>query len=178
MKNLKILSLSFLLCFSLSIAAIAQTLTPEQLQEYNKQKLSLDLRGIGMGSYGANSISYSSWTKWSAYQGFNAISESKFYSIAGYEDLANLARKREKKGKTLMWTGFGLMGGGLIVMLASTGSEGITGITIGGATALVGIVVGYWSIGINSSNMKPYGVVTGIADEYNSQLCITIKKKF
>ena len=160
-------------CLSIGKTDAQTDLTRAQLSEYNKQRLSLDLQGVGMGSYGSGRVSYSSWTKWKAYQGFNSISESKLYSITGYEDLAYRASKRETRGKTLLITGLCLMGGGVAVMLASEET-----MLIGAGVSLLGMVAGYWSIGINTSNMKPYGVAMGIADEYNQQLMMTIKRNF
>lgn len=176
MDYLKTASLIFLFLFTFFTSAFSQVgFTPVQQKEYNKQKVSLDLTKIGMGSYGSGSISYSSWTKWKAYQGFKPISESQLYAIAGYELMSNKAKKRAKTGKTVLWTSMGLMAGGLVIMVSGDSS---TGLLVGASTAMAGVVLGYVSIGINSSNMKPYGIASGIADEYNLQLSIKIKKKF
>lgn len=171
----KIVLLFFVSSFLASV--YSQTgLTPTQLKEYNNQKLSLESKTIGMGSYGNHSISYSSWNKWDAFQGFNPIKESELYRIAGYEDLANQAKKREKRGKAFIWTGLGMSFGGLLLMLAAPDSEGA--MITGGITSLVGLTIGYIGIDIKDHNLKPYDVASGIADEYNLQLSITIKKNF
>jgi hypothetical protein len=179
MKRLKILSILCIILGFITVNANSQTdLTLTQLKEFNKQKLSLELVGVGMGSYGSGSISYSSWTKWKASQGFNPISESEFYKITGYEDLASKSKKREKTGKTLKWTGLGLGVGGCVVMFATMNSDSSAPLIAGASAALVGVGLMYGSMGINTSNMKPYGVASGMADEYNLQLTITIKKNF
>ena len=92
--------------------------------------------------------------------------------------MAYKAKKREETGKILLWTGLGLGIGGLALMLATEDIESDGPIIAGATTALVGFGLMYWSIGISTTNMKPYVIASGIADEYNLQLTITIKKNF
>lgn len=166
------------LCFT-TVDANSQTdLSLEQLKEYNKGKLSLDLVGVSSGSYSSNMISYSSWTKWNAYKGFNSISESEFYKIAGYEDFALKAQKREETGKILFWSGLGLGIGGLALIVATIDNESDVPALIGATISLLGSGLMYVSIGMTTTNMKPYTIASDIADEYNLQLTIKIKKSF
>jgi hypothetical protein len=179
MKTLKSIILTYIILGFLANNAISQTnLTPAQQKEYNQKKITLDLRKIGMGSYGSGSISYSSWNKWDAHQGFKKIKESEFYSIAGYGDMAAKAKKRETRGKVFVWGGIGMALGGCALMLATTDSDSGAPLLVGGVAALAGIFFEYWGVGIHTTNMQPYGVASGIADEYNTQLSISIRRNF
>ena len=179
MKNSKYVTLFFFFLGFIAFHANSQTdFTLEQLKSFNRQKLSLELEGVSMGSYSYNIIAYSTWTKWSAYKGFDRISESEFYKIAGYEDLAYKAKKRENSGKFLTWSGLGMGVGGCIIMLATMDYESDTPIIVGALTSIVGFSLMYGGIGVNASNLTPYSTAHSIADEYNLGLTITIKKKF
>jgi len=174
LKNFAFLLLIF--CFVPINVFSQKDLTPAQLKEYNKKKITLDIQRKGMGSYGSGSISYASWTKWNANQGFKKIKESEFYSIAGYDDMALKAKKRETRGKVFFLGGIGLAVGGLALMLVDSDSN--TPLYVGASAALVGVVFEYWGVGIKTNNMQPYGVASGIADEYNLSLSISIRKDF
>jgi hypothetical protein len=171
MKNSTILLLNFFFVFTLSVSTIAQ-LTPSQLKEYNKQKLSLEDWKVGHGSYGGGQISYSSSTRWAAYQGFDRISESQFYSITGFDVLAEQARIRDKRHKIFSITKWSTLGTGLVLVFAIPDNPWIgCGLLV---PALVFSIADLTLIG----NLKPFSVASGMVDDYNLQLSITIKKTF
>lgn len=181
MNNLKILSLNILLVFTFSLSVLAQAdLTPTQLKEYNKQKLTIEAWGSGRGSYGSGNISYTYSTKWSAYQGFNRISEGDFYTMTGHYDLAEELKIYKKKGKKYRWIGIGgIIGGGILAIGGASMENPSLALVLGGlGIEVLGGAFLITSFDINSSNLKPYGVASGIADEFNSQLIITIRKRF
>lgn len=179
MNNSKYFTLFFFFLGFIAFHANSQTdFTLEQLKSFNRQKLTLELDEISMESYSEDEVTYSTWRKWKAYQGFEPISESEFYRVAGYESLAYKAKKRENTGKILTWSGIGVGVGGCILMLTSMTNRDITPFVIGASTALAGAGLVYGGISINATNLTPYSSAYSIADEFNLGLTITIKKNF
>jgi len=86
----------------LSQAIAQEEMTAEQQKQYERLKLSVEVKEIGMGSYGGGGISYASWRKWTAYEGFTKISEEEFFKKTGYEREAGKAAGYRKKGNLLL----------------------------------------------------------------------------
>lgn len=187
------------LVFLLSLFVVAETLaqsqgagrlTGQERKEFIRRRLSLEVEGrsVGMvsgtGTLGSAGIvtfsglgSSASWRKWTAYEGFNPISEVEFYRKTGYlEEMKRAAGYKAGKKKALtlgicgMALGAGLAFGGLA-------AENY-GLAFGGCGALaicaVPTAMNAFSMGLN---WAPYSAVAGMADEYNERLFFEIKKK-
>jgi hypothetical protein len=151
-------------------------LTEAQQKEYQKQKLSVEVRRKGAGSYGSGMISYSSWLWWDAYQGFNKITEAEFFRIIGYEDEARQAARHRRTGQILCWGGVGGAVIGATIMLVG-GYDNVTKTTIGAVIGLGSCIPMIMSIGINSRNCYPYSTVEGLTEDYNRSLLQDLKNK-
>ena len=114
--------------------------------------------------------------------GFTPISEEEFFRKTGYAEEARQAANFRKKGNMLFWGGLTASTVGIILMfIPSEDEDGYTEyplLGLGALLALGGIVPMYMSIGYKATNWAPYSSVEGIADEYNKQLLIQIKKEF
>lgn len=179
MKNSKYFTLFFFFLGFIAFHAYSQTdFTLEQLKAFNRQKLTLELEEISMERYSEDEVTYSTWKKWKAYQGFAPISESEFYRIAGYENLAVNSEIREKKGKIFKWSGIGLGVGGSIIVVSALIENDLNLLLAGVPTTIAGAVLMSRGISINATNLTPYSSAYSIADEFNWGLTITIKKNF
>ena len=178
MKILKlVLVICLLSCFSFENAIAQVDLTDKQQIEYNKQKLTMKTWGSGQGSYGGGNISYTYSTKWSVYQGLIRIYESDLYSMTGYNDLAEQARIRAKKRKIFKPLKWSLLGAGLVTVFAAGEDPDfiVRGVGLGLLVGSIGVSIADIKV---SGNIKPYNVAAGMADTYNLELGISIKKKF
>ena len=161
----------------------APTLTPDQQQQFDSQKLAVTGFGLTLAS-----------TRWVVTQGYYKISEPDFLRTLGL-DKESLASQSHQTGiGVLTWGGAGLGVVGLAVVLITsffwaTNPNVATGnITsndvgafvagIGGGT--LGIIGGtiIMSIGMSESpNITPYGQAEAWAEKYNAQLLIKIAGK-
>lgn len=178
----RLVTLSILM-FGIVNSSLAQVgLSAQQKREYEKQKLSVEVTGMAMGSYNAGMISATSWRKWHAYEGFTPISEEEFFRKTGYEKEAREAASFRKKGNMLFWGGISLCTLGVILaLIPGEDEEGYTEYPLLGYGALIGVaglVPLVMSIGYRANNWAPYSSVEGIADDYNRELIIQIKKEF
>jgi len=172
-----------ILVFGIVNSSFAQVgLSEEQKKKYEKNKLSVEVTGMAMGSYSAGMVSATSWRKWHAYKGFTPISEEEFFRKTGYEEEARQAASFRKKGNMLFWGGLTACTLGVILALISGEDEdGYTEYPLLGYGAIIGVaglVPMVMSIGYRTTNWAPYSSVEGIADDYNKQLLVQIKKEF
>jgi hypothetical protein len=149
-------------------------LTPEQKREYDRLRLSVEVEGRGIGSYGGGSISYASWRRWQAYEGFTPILEEDFFAKAGYESEAQKAMKRRKTGNVLFLGGTGTVVLGLSMMSFAGDDAAVS--NIGALISLIGLVPMYMSLDYKLKNWAPYSTVEGIANTYNRQLLERIRR--
>lgn len=167
------------LLLMLSQAIAQEEMTAEQQKQYERLKLSVEVREIGMGSYGGGGISYASWRKWTAYEGFTKISEEKFFRKAGYEREAGKAAGYRRKGNLLFWGGTGAVVAGLTMAVVGMGEDGNAAVAaIGIVMSIGGLFPMYLAVGYKQSNWAPYSTVEGIAEEYNRELRIRVIKEF
>ena len=162
----------------LSQAIAQEEMTAEQQKQYERLKLSVEVKEIGMGSYGGGGISYASWRKWTAYEGFTKISEEEFFKKTGYEREAGKAAGYRKKGDLLFWGGTATCVTGLVLMFSTAAADEFTGVMIGGVMALGGLIPMYLGFTYRQSNWAPYSTVDGVAEEYNRELYLKIIKEF
>ena len=178
------------------------SLTNNQLKEFNKRKLSIEIVTKGVGSFNTQMglAVGESWRKWTAYIGFEKISEEQFFSLAGYKDESLKAKGFRNKHKGFIVGGilgsiFGLSRIGTAMGIIDDRSnigfdtpdyrsvydaEGkkADGIAFQGSV-IFGLGVGsivYGSIQLGK-NWAPYATVQGIAEEYNNKLIKEISNK-
>ena len=72
-------------------------MTPEQLQQFNRQRLTVEVGITTSVSGGFGALSMESYRLWTGRKGFGRLSEAEFYSIAGYPDESVQAAKYRKK---------------------------------------------------------------------------------
>ena len=121
---------------------------------------------------------------WLPYQGIMSISKHDFYSITGYNDLAQQVLSREKTNKKLRKKGSSLMIWGTGIMLSSPilplpfllieeSTPVIYNVT-GGVLAIIGLITmlrGVSHLGdINTNPLIPANIAQDIANEYNQGL--------
>jgi hypothetical protein len=172
------------------------SLTDEQKKEYNQSKLSVEVEGVVIGSYGSGLWSGSSWRRWTAYKGFDRLSEERFFRVTGYDAEAEKARSYNASNSGMTAIGAILTVGGTIAALVGASKTKTThydygygingdleesdpdaGLVYGGLIA-AGIGSGLMYAGILglSRNWAPYAVVEGITNEYNQKIIIGMKK--
>ena len=79
------------------------------MKEYNNRKVSIEVVKKGLGSFNTNIgiAAGESWRKWTAYKGFDKISEQEFFSLTGYEDQALKAKGFWSRNINLILGGIG-----------------------------------------------------------------------
>lgn len=116
-------------------------------------------------------MSASQIKSWIGYQGFTRISETEFYSIAGYQREALEATKFAKTTSTMVWGGFGVAMAGLGIMLLTMNDFSSLGLYGGGVLVIGGSIP--MLIGAYRTNWSTVGNAISVAEEYN----IRLKKK-
>jgi hypothetical protein len=160
----------------------ASTLTPDQQQQFDSQKLTVTGFGMTLAS-----------TRWVVTQGYNKLNEPDFLRILGLDKESLNSQSHQTGVAVLTWGGAGLGVVGLAVVLISTLSfatnpniaNGTSMPNIGAFTAKIGggtlgIVGGTIMMGIGmtqSPNITPYGQAEAWAEKYNAQLVIKIAGK-
>jgi hypothetical protein len=189
------LLMSFLWICATALPSSGQTeLTEKQEAEYQRRRLSVEVKEIGMGSYGGGMIGYAAWRKWTAYRGFNPVSEQEFFRITGHNHEAQQAGSYRSRANMYFWGGLAATGLGLALVLSPLFSGGSDDewseseegegdgssapLIIGGLLALGGLYPMYIGVCMKQSNWAPYSTVHGMAGEYNRKLVIAVRKKF
>ena len=174
-------------------------LNDEQLKEFNKRKLSIEIVTKGIGSFNTNIglASGESWRKWTAYKGFDKISEEQFFSLSGYKDESKKAKGYRNKNIGFIVGGilgsiFGIVRVGTAIKMNDERydkygyqtdeyfeeGEKADGIALQGSI-LFGLGVGsivYGGIALEK-NWAPYATVESISEEYNNKLIKEISNK-
>lgn len=162
----------------------APTLTPEQQEQFDSQKLTVTgYRIITISQYGSplGDSGFGPGSKnWEVSKGYDKIDEPDFLRMLGFDKEALDAQTHKNSKALLTWGGFGIAVVGLIVILApvfspptGTDSSGMSTILAGGAISLGGTVL----VLVGSSmppNITTYGRASALADKYNAQLLIKI----
>ena len=101
--------------------SLTDSMTEEQTDEFNQSKLSVDV-GITTSATGSGFgvISLESYRRWTGRQGFNRLSESYFFEIAGYPQEAQKAAAYKQVGWTLLIGGGAICVGGFAWMLMAS----------------------------------------------------------
>jgi TolB-like protein len=155
------------------VSAQFESLTPQQLQEYERTKLTVE---SVQTAFGSASI------RWEAYYGFEKIPESTFFEISGYEDEASKAlerlkaiEKREQLGKRTTFLGCG------VLLYAIAKHPDAVNMPPEGALSMLliysGLLVGVGATTEKNVNWAPYEKAVFVAEEYNSRLLSDIKSK-
>lgn len=140
------------------------------LAQFQRSRLSLEVSSEGViAGYG-----FEQWRSWSAYRGFESISEPELFELTGFRVEANKARSHYRRGNALGWTGVALAIGGLATTLAGPGNpseDGRRDAAIAGLSlTTVGTVMAYLGSKMTSKRWAPASVVQPIVEEYNHGL--------
>jgi len=163
------------------------SLMVEQSAEFKRLKMTIDLEGVDMTSYG-NLFSCAEFNiskKWKAYQGWQPLSEWDFFRIANYPDPSVKARAFRDNAYNEMLVGIMGAVAGVFLMITSSGDkteyDPILGeiktpyfktvrfaigtvITTGGGTL-------FWDgIVKRHRNCYPYSLAAKVAEEFNTKL--------
>ena len=164
--NVKKILILFILtpCLSWSIE-----LTEEQAKEYNRNKLSIEVRQQSFSIFDSlvGVTSTATTTRWTAYQGFDPITEIVFFETAGYEEEAI---KAQEYRNILVWLPISA-GATFILSLAILPLMNFSNYNtiISVSTSLItvsGALIYAWT-DFFSKNWAPYAVVEEIAGTYN-----------
>ena len=174
-----------------------KSLTSDKISRlYNNNKLTIEVKNKGIGSFGSGVVSGQTWKKWTTYKGFEKISEEKFYSLTGYDDQALKAKNYRKRNINLALGGLGGMVLGLIRLNDSlkysdkayeenfypdrresyykkseaAEIQSLLLFTIGSAASIYGAL----SL---EENLSPLAKATEIADQYNELLLEKINRE-
>ena len=114
----------------------------------------------------------SGYKYWIPYLGFETITESEFFSLAGYKKEAIEA---EKYNTTRTWVTIGgivaALAGSLLYSMSDSDAPGYTtGMVIMSIGAGLAVGGSYMFL----SNKYPLNIATNVADEFNSQLKLKI----
>ena len=171
-------------------------LTEEQSQAFNRKKLSVEnymTTTMGQGLFGEATAT--SVNKWKAYKGFNEpITELEFFTIAGYKSEAKQVEEYMAKAtQDFIYGGIGYLVGFGMMMYSTSETvcdeyvyiddycyeEYETPLLWPGAAVLgVGTFFAYSGYLKLTNNWAAYATVNQIADDYNRDLKITIKREF
>jgi hypothetical protein len=182
--------------FTLSVSSGAD-LSPEKAKQYNQKRLSIELEGVGTSSFTSltkyNMVGmYTDWKKWTAFQGFNKITEESFFRLTGYERESGLAANFHKSaGQSTTWGVLSSLTGAVVLYLAYTNKETMkignssieyvsvntTGAIIGYCLTTLGGILIVAGVTQENKNYAPYSLVQSIADEYNKKLVLSVRKQ-
>ncbi len=158
------------------IFAKSAPLSESEMAEFTRSKLSFKTKS---GSYGYmddhgwyTGIDYDYWI---GYQGFNKISEPKFFEIAGYEEEAREAAKYHKRKVQMIVGGLASMVAGSLLLSSMHEDEhpynDVLGAVLTGAGGIVFSVGTYMSL----TNRYPSNVAQMVADDFNDRLMQQIR---
>ncbi len=166
------------------ISAQDLNLTPDALAQYNKGKITIEIkRGItriNQKEFVPNKSPGA--RRWQAYLGLSPISEEQFYRLMKNDEaLRNLSKYRSNTGIYLI-TGLAFIGAGAAFVLTAASqalSDDAQFLAITGA-GCAGVGLGCLSISIyrGTRNANNYGFANDLAESYNQKLIIRLKKKF
>ena len=160
--------------------SLTESMTEEQLEEFNRNRLTVDV-GITTSVIGGGfgGITMESYRIWTGRQGFERLSESQFYAIAGYPEQAEKAGKYKMTAWALLIGGGALLVGGLAWMtLGMTSldddpeySTKMERSLYGGMAVSLGGLIPFW-MGRNRvrKNWSSAEQAQMVADEYNRKL--------
>jgi hypothetical protein len=176
-------------------------LSEEQQKAYTREKLSVEIQGMTLGSYSASlysgTFAAASWRRWTAYQGFEPLSEVQFFALTGYPREAAQAQSYKSNNDAMTAVGcvLGIVGGVVAIVGATKKttthydygygiqgdieeSDPSEGMVLGGlVVSTVGWALMYSGIVGSSKNWAPAAVVQEIADTFNKKVLQEIKNK-
>ncbi len=184
-------------CSAVALAQSPEDLTEEQRREYQRRKLTIQVRNIVLGDISSRAkgatLRAGTMKQWRAHEGIgHIISEEEFFSIAGYENEAEKAAARKKRIVSVFVAGAALSVGGLIlgsiketeVERSGYGEyqytyEVTTYPYEGPAIVITSLGLGLMS-GVTiaaAQNNAPASVAEEIAQDYNRRLVLEILKE-
>jgi hypothetical protein len=179
--------------------SIQQALSPEQLREYRRQRLSVQIetetqRTVEItgdryynyftgGTTTRRTVRQSGETfkTWMPYRGFQRISEPDFFEIAGYTRQARRAQaahtNRKPRLGTLTWVGGAVAAPGGVFVAAGEREVGPWFLAAGGLMMLIDLITpSVEEYNPGPPMWAPASKVHGIAGEYNRQLFRELKE--
>jgi len=165
---------------SLLFSQQAPTLTPDQQQQFDSQKLTLSIE---------DTISSK---RWEAIKGYEDIKEPDFLRLLGLDKEALDSQSHQANKTMLMVGGIGLAAVGLIVTLIPAFSPPMTTDSFGYSIYDAGTALTYEAAGAviaaggavmivvgatQPRDITPYGQAKALAEKYNAQLLIKITGK-
>lgn len=167
-------SLLLLVGLLTTLSAQAQSQPDDRLaREYNRQRLSLELRGLGIitAHQNLNSATYRELRSWVPYRGFEQISEEEFFRIAGYEYEAGQARAHHQATRGIERIGWILFGAGVMgFALALDDVDNDAAMLIGVVGTSGGLGFLYAGMQRRHTNWAPAEAAAAAMDDYNESL--------
>ncbi|MGA2765850.1 MAG: hypothetical protein ABSG17_21090 [Spirochaetia bacterium] len=181
---------------SLLFSQEAPTLTPDQQDQFDSQKLTVTgYKIVTVSRYGGvigDSGFGPSSTNWDASKGYDKISEPDFLRTLGLDKEALESQSHQTSKSLLTGGGWGAAVVGLLIMFVpvvsppmTTDQYGLTSLDMGafwtylgiGAAISIGGTVMILAGSNMSPNITPYGRAAALAEKYNTQLLIKITGK-
>lgn len=151
---------------------VAQEVSAERQVVFTQYRLSIEVAGQAMGSanYSTGLVTASSWTKWTAREGFRVISEENFFRKVGMLREAEEARAYRAKGDKYFRIGKWMTLGGLAVLLGGINDESGLIPTTGALVSVAGLFPLYAGVGYATTNWAPVSSVEHLVAPYNERL--------
>ncbi len=181
MRKLLILLAIILITISNSFAQDI-VLSPDAKNEFNSQKMSVELTQVGLNSGFIKSMFSQKYaTGWQAYNGYKKISEEEFLTITGHIKEAEFVKAHEFNNSNNLIGSFLLtgLGAGIFVIADKQNNGDVLPIKIAGAgLSFFGFQLMVKAKINMSLNYVPSSTATSMADDYNHQLMLNISKNF
>ncbi len=154
---------------------IGSPMTRQEMRAYERQRVTLELRGVYPRRHPWHVVSVSnSWRDWEAYQGFVPLAEEEFFRLTGHLKEAAEAASYHRVNSILTWGGLAAtLLGGLTVYADQVNSSYLERGRYTAAGVILGSVglVALTAAGVRAmNNWAPYGQARLAAEEYNDNL--------
>jgi hypothetical protein len=159
------------------VFAKAAPLQPDEISEFTRSKLSFKTKS---GSYGYmddfgwySGIDYDYWI---GYQGFERVSEPRFFEIAGYTQEAKKAKKYHQTKTQMMVGGIISMVAGSLLLSSMHQDDHPYNEALGTILTATGGIA--FSVGtfMAFNNRYPSNIAQMVADDFNDRLIQQIRK--
>lgn len=163
----------------ITLPAVAQNtdvFSSQFTQTYKQNSLTVSLSGVQLANDAGNTLEVGCSTCWTPYKGYERVSESSFFKIAGYDHLAEQAERSRRNKFIAMGLGGLSMIAGSVLLSNSFSNSGIgnnpqVGQIFAGVFLLGGggATIGFSAVGLQSRSV-PYELARDVASGYNNQL--------